>query len=703
MDSTISAPIIGTDRNELPMVRRASAGVCNGDHRALAIPHLSHDDMSVEDCENFVLSPRPVPINLETAWPEICAAARRSNSSRTHSIKTQQLDGHFDNHSETNSHPSEQELSKSKLKEIPSNHSSAQRSPSLFSWRFLICCFSDNQTRKVRKAPEVSEIPSKVENGDATAKTPRKNKRVKLFWSRRPSDFRTNNIQKLPDVSDRSVSIGPPKSNHDSTSAVPTNPAFRPVLPNIVLRSLTSHHNERPASCPISCSIESAEGDFRVSNSLHPLSSAQQSTRAHSSAAVVCPRFPGLKRVATSPTDNVGANRNSQAVNAPQDGFSNPQDQVEVRTRIEHYKTWESGDTVDAAATSVDVEYSSDAEQNGGQGDSCSENLDNMTPGMDLLGELPPDCANKKCLVLDLDETLVHSWFKQVDDANFVVPVEIDGVKHEIYVCKRPHLDEFLRAIGPLFECVMFTASLKKYADPVCDYIDEASYFRHRLFREACVYHQNNLIKDLSRLGRDVDQICIVDNSPVSFLFQPNNALQIVSWFDDPNDQALLELIPYLTGLAKSETVVDYLREYPPPITAAMAQPPTPSWLLLFHPGAAGGMGGELDENEGSEQLDDIAYDYSEEDAVLSPHFHPPPVQSVSTVRPSQTSQAGEGHSSTTTATTITTTQIVHRQAGAPPTSTTSSFIHQMSRPEPGVGMAVRRLAAPVGSQDAQT
>lgn len=35
-----------------------------------------------------------------------------------------------------------------------------------------------------------------------------------------------------------------------------------------------------------------------------------------------------------------------------------------------------------------------------------------MTPGMDLLGEIPEDCIDKKCLVLDLDETLVHSWFK---------------------------------------------------------------------------------------------------------------------------------------------------------------------------------------------------------------------------------------------------------------------------------------------------
>ncbi|VEL30311.1 unnamed protein product, partial [Protopolystoma xenopodis] len=63
-----------------------------------------------------------------------------------------------------------------------------------------------------------------------------------------------------------------------------------------------------------------------------------------------------------------------------------------------------------------------------------------------------------------------------------------------------------------------------KYADPVCDQIDPYGQLRHRLFRDACVYHQNNFIKDLSRLGRNIDQICIVDNSPVSFFFQSKNA-----------------------------------------------------------------------------------------------------------------------------------------------------------------------------------
>ena len=45
------------------------------------------------------------------------------------------------------------------------------------------------------------------------------------------------------------------------------------------------------------------------------------------------------------------------------------------------------------------------------------------------------------------------------------MPVEIDGQVHQVYVTKRPHVDEFLRRVGELYECVLFTASLAKVSD----------------------------------------------------------------------------------------------------------------------------------------------------------------------------------------------------------------------------------------------
>lgn len=36
------------------------------------------------------------------------------------------------------------------------------------------------------------------------------------------------------------------------------------------------------------------------------------------------------------------------------------------------------------------------------------------------------------------------------------------SVWFQVYVLKRPHVDEFLQRMGELFECVLFTASLSK-------------------------------------------------------------------------------------------------------------------------------------------------------------------------------------------------------------------------------------------------
>lgn len=133
----------------------------------------------------------------------------------------------------------------------------------------------------------------------------------------------------------------------------------------------------------------------------------------------------------------------------------------------------------------------------------------------------------KICMVIDLDETLVHSSFKPINNPDFVVPVEIDGTSHRVYVLKRPHVEEFLKRVGRLYECVLFTASLSKYADPVADLLDKDKVFKKRLFRESCAFYRGNYVKDLGRLGRDLNRVIIVDNSPASYIFQPRNAVSI--------------------------------------------------------------------------------------------------------------------------------------------------------------------------------
>lgn len=49
-----------------------------------------------------------------------------------------------------------------------------------------------------------------------------------------------------------------------------------------------------------------------------------------------------------------------------------------------------------------------------------------------LLPPQKPGREGRKCLVLDLDETLVHSSFQPVDKYDFLIPVEIDGNTYQV-------------------------------------------------------------------------------------------------------------------------------------------------------------------------------------------------------------------------------------------------------------------------------
>jgi len=180
-----------------------------------------------------------------------------------------------------------------------------------------------------------------------------------------------------------------------------------------------------------------------------------------------------------------------------------------------------------------------------------------------LLPAQIPEEKGRKTLVLDLDETLVHSSFKPITDADFTIDIELDGMTHKVYVRKRPGVDEFMIDVGKKWEVVIFTASLAKYADPLLDVLDPQKVVRARLFRESCVQHYGNYVKDLSLLGRRMEDCVIVDNSPFSYMFQPDNAIPIISWFNDRSDTQLYELMPFLDSLLSIDDVSTVLQKQP--------------------------------------------------------------------------------------------------------------------------------------------
>src|SRR5436190_2175830 len=101
-----------------------------------------------------------------------------------------------------------------------------------------------------------------------------------------------------------------------------------------------------------------------------------------------------------------------------------------------------------------------------------------------------------------------------LDKADFTIPVEIEGQYHNIYVIKRPGVDQFMKRVGELYEVVVFTASVSKvcvvartgcvphkltiqskYGDPLLDQLDIHHVVHHRLFRDSCYNHQGNYVK----------------------------------------------------------------------------------------------------------------------------------------------------------------------------------------------------------------
>lgn len=61
-------------------------------------------------------------------------------------------------------------------------------------------------------------------------------------------------------------------------------------------------------------------------------------------------------------------------------------------------------------------------------------------------------------------ECLVYEWentFTDIVSQQFYQYIILFFIT-QVYVLKRPHVDEFLQRVGELFECVLFTASLAK-------------------------------------------------------------------------------------------------------------------------------------------------------------------------------------------------------------------------------------------------
>ena len=142
-------------------------------------------------------------------------------------------------------------------------------------------------------------------------------------------------------------------------------------------------------------------------------------------------------------------------------------------------------------------------------------------------------------LVLDLDDTLI----------NYKLDEKGRGILRP-----RPNLYNFLNEMRQIFEMIIFTAGTSEYADPILNIIDKKKIiFDKILYRQHTIIMDNIFVKDLSKLGRDLSKVIIIDNMPQNFKLQKENGIFIKSFNgDNKKDSTLFDLIPILKKITEN-------------------------------------------------------------------------------------------------------------------------------------------------------
>ena len=179
----------------------------------------------------------------------------------------------------------------------------------------------------------------------------------------------------------------------------------------------------------------------------------------------------------------------------------------------------------------------------------------------------PVKPANKKCLILDLDETLIFAH-NETSDKNYDEQIDLyigEGQTHSIYVYYRPFLKDFLEYVSRKWEIGIFTSSSNIYANAIIQRFDpENKYISFRIFKNSCYRDCNqHLVKDLEIIGnRSLDDIVIVDNSIDSIIYQLDNCVPVVPYFGHPKDQELVGLAKYLDILSSQKNLRKFNKKY---------------------------------------------------------------------------------------------------------------------------------------------
>lgn len=175
--------------------------------------------------------------------------------------------------------------------------------------------------------------------------------------------------------------------------------------------------------------------------------------------------------------------------------------------------------------------------------------------------------AKRKVLVLDLDETLIHTC--EFPPHPKVQTITCGNPPTTSF--KRPGVDSFLQLCSNYFDTYVYTYGTVIYADPILDILCPMIRQDHRLYRHKCQYQKGHVIKDLDRFNRSLRDVILIEDSTDAKKQHPENTILIPAWMGSPSDCILIEYLPpILLKCAASDDVRQIIQSLNPSDCAKM-------------------------------------------------------------------------------------------------------------------------------------
>jgi RNA polymerase II subunit A small phosphatase-like protein len=179
---------------------------------------------------------------------------------------------------------------------------------------------------------------------------------------------------------------------------------------------------------------------------------------------------------------------------------------------------------------------------------------------------IPPKRDDSKLytVILDLDETLIYA--------------------REGPLYARPHLEELLEYSGKNCETVVWTAGVRAYAQAVIRNIDPTGVIDHCIYRhEKWFTGQAGYAKDLSLVGRDLNYVLILENTPDCVRGHEENGILVSDYEGGEMPDNTLPAITKLLGeLVQSRLPVPQFLKQCPMLTRQYVPTDTGDRLYVY-------------------------------------------------------------------------------------------------------------------------